>query len=513
MPDLGQAIAALSVLVLVAFLVACGRYVEPPEPSIDPVLDNTDWVLTSLGRSDLVEGSNITLSLAEGRVGGFGGCNSYGGNYTVADRGTLTIPQIEITLQLCDSPQGIMEQEEAYVEALRDAAIYRISDDQLEIVNATGEVSLLFTRRVEFAMAPGDLIGTEWKLLSWNGGSPLKGSIITIAFAEGKIHGHAGCRGYRGTYEAKGADIRFPLLEMAEIDCLGPEPLRLQEGEYTTCLEGATHYRLMEGQLEILTMRGDALVFNRLVEGTGTIKQSTTWVLTTFVEGERVTPVLADTQITAVFEGGPVRERRKVIGSAGCNTYSAAYSFNGFFFAFESPAATQIACSSPAAIMEQEQRYLNLLSDVTAYRVEGSQLHLKTNEERGLTFAVKAADYSLTDLIDDLRAAGVHVEPTGLPVDHGFAMKGLRVLIDGTPVFVYEFADAAAAETASDGVSVDQYSMTVTRVEGDRIVEVHGDWIETPHPYRRGRLIVISGDSRDVLNTLDSVLGPQSTGN
>jgi hypothetical protein len=40
-------------------------------------------------------------------------------------------------------------------------------------------------------------------------------------------------------------------------------------------------------------------------------------------------------------------------------------------------------------------------------------------------------------------------------------------------------------------------------------VEVHSDWIETPHLYKKGRLIVISGDNSDVLNALGTVLGPQ----
>jgi heat shock protein HslJ len=133
------------------------------------------------------------------------------------------------------------------------------------------------------------------------------------------------------------------------------------------------------------------------------------WVLTTFIEAERVTPVPADTQIIATFEGGTVRGRGKASGSAGCNLYTAAYSFDGSFFAFETPIATDIACRSPKGVIGREQRYLSLLRDVTAYWIEGRQLCPKTVEEKGLTFTVKAADYSSTDLVEDLRAAGVNV--------------------------------------------------------------------------------------------------------
>jgi len=80
------------------------------------------------------------------------GCNGYGGGpdsgkYTATDDGTLTIPhEIAVTVQLCSEPKGIMEQEAAYIEALRSAAAYWVMDDRLEIANAVGETTLVFAR-------------------------------------------------------------------------------------------------------------------------------------------------------------------------------------------------------------------------------------------------------------------------------------------------------------------------------------------------------------------------------
>lgn len=79
------------------------------------------------------------------------GCNGYGGGrdsgkYMATDEGTLTIPQIAVTVQLCLTPEGIMEQEAAYIEALQNAAAYRVMDDRLEIANAAGETTLVFAR-------------------------------------------------------------------------------------------------------------------------------------------------------------------------------------------------------------------------------------------------------------------------------------------------------------------------------------------------------------------------------
>ncbi len=116
-------------------------------------------MLISLNDSSLIEGTDITLNFAactepsrsEGVLSGFMGCNGYGGGrdsgkYMATDEGTLTIPQIAVTVQLCLTPEGIMEQEAAYIEALQNAAAYRVMDDRLEIANAAGETTLVFAR-------------------------------------------------------------------------------------------------------------------------------------------------------------------------------------------------------------------------------------------------------------------------------------------------------------------------------------------------------------------------------
>ena len=40
-----------------------------------------------------------------------------------------------------------MEQEEAYIQAVQSAVAYRVTDDRLELVDASGEATLVFARR------------------------------------------------------------------------------------------------------------------------------------------------------------------------------------------------------------------------------------------------------------------------------------------------------------------------------------------------------------------------------
>jgi heat shock protein HslJ len=401
-------VITLVTLALVTVLAACGGFVETVAPadeesSTSSALEGTEWVLTSLNGQSLIEGTNITLSFDEGSLSGFAGCNGYGGGpdggEVIATKdGSLTIPGLAITAQLCLSPEGVMEQEQTYVETLTSATTYRMTDDGLEISDAAGETTLVFARKEELRMDPGDLVGSAWLLRSVNGSGLIESSTITLVFRdESKIVGVAGCRGYYGTYEASGDDVGFPMLGMigSVEDC--SEALTVQEAEYTTSLEWATDYRLDEGKLEISTAQGEVLAFEPLPKDGDASLEGASWTLTAFVETKTVeemnTPVLsltdplAETRITVEFKDGTLS------GSAGCNGYSGAYALDGSALTVGTIAATEMACLDPTGIMEQEQRYLGLLGDVSTYAVFGNWLWLETDDGRGLVLK-RIADVS-----------------------------------------------------------------------------------------------------------------------
>lgn len=224
-------------------------------------LKGTDWILTQLNGKSLLPNTNITLEFSDSEAGGFAGCNAYGGKYTATINGTLKFNEVVMTERLCSSPHGVIAQEQAFSRAIVDARSFREIDDQLEIANGGGKTLLKLRRRKVFPMDPRTLVGTQWRLLLWDGKSPLPDSPITIAFSDSQISGSAGCRHYTGTYTARGDKIRFPSLSMTEITVNCPPGLAEQEGEYTTTLSWATHYLLTASQLKLFTARGEVLEF------------------------------------------------------------------------------------------------------------------------------------------------------------------------------------------------------------------------------------------------------------
>jgi heat shock protein HslJ len=398
-----------TLLLTVAFVVACGRSNEAaapkkPEPT-DPVetteaagiaskFVGTEWTLTSLRGQELLAGTSITLEIDRdaGRVevGGTAGCNFYGlGNPTMKD-GVLKSRGVESTEIGCPGDKG--RQESAYLDALGSAGAYRVrGGDTLEVQNPEGATTLVYRQESLSRSDPADLVGTRWLLRSVNG-RPLPYDFpATVSFDSGKkVSGYDGCRHFTGRYFANENDLTVPGFGYeVEQACLKPgahggsKPAPVLEG---IPLEG--NYALSEERLEIRDDSGIVSVYEPLRKDAGVEEPGPAWVLEKFIDGNEVTPVLDGTEITLRFDRGTLRRTGTMSGSAGCNTYSADYEYINEFTS-GTPVVTSITekvCSTPAGVMEQEQRYLSQLEEDTywyAVDIEGDlELSTRDNERR-----------------------------------------------------------------------------------------------------------------------------------
>jgi heat shock protein HslJ len=121
---------------LILALAACGA-------SGATALRDTAWELESLTGSDVLPGTTITLKFSGDQVSGSAGCNQYGGSYQAGEN-SLSIGDVFSTEMGCLEPAGILEQETAYLTALRTAATYQITADRLEIFDKAGAQVLIF---------------------------------------------------------------------------------------------------------------------------------------------------------------------------------------------------------------------------------------------------------------------------------------------------------------------------------------------------------------------------------
>jgi heat shock protein HslJ len=135
-------------VIMVVLLAACVP-VTGPEPAPPPEeleLEGTRWQLETLNGAPVVSGTTITLQFdADGRAGGNAGCNSYGGEYTL-EGNSIAFDEIVRTLMACLN-DGIMEQEDAYLQALDNAQMVSLGGDRMTISHDGGELN--FVRAAE----------------------------------------------------------------------------------------------------------------------------------------------------------------------------------------------------------------------------------------------------------------------------------------------------------------------------------------------------------------------------
>jgi heat shock protein HslJ len=111
-------------------------------------LENTYWKLMHLGDAPVTVASrqaepHLIINSLTRRAGGSGGCNRFGGSYELnGDR--LSLGPMAATMMACAEGTGT---EKAFLEALGRVSGWRITGQQLELLDAAGKVVAPFEAR------------------------------------------------------------------------------------------------------------------------------------------------------------------------------------------------------------------------------------------------------------------------------------------------------------------------------------------------------------------------------
>jgi heat shock protein HslJ len=320
------------------------------------------------GQMEVLEGSLITLELGLGTVKGSSGCNTYQGIVQLVE-GKIQIGPVATTMMACEEP--IMEQELLYLERLQNISSLNLEGEKLVGKDDNGQVLLVFH---ELEALP--LVGTLWEVVSYNNGqgamvSVLAGSQITAQFSEeGQVSGNASCNRYFGSYVLEGENLTIGPLGSTEMFCEEPEGLMEQEQAFLAAMPTASTYQVTGDRLELRTADGTLAVSFTAVQPKPL--EGTLWVLTGYNNGQGgFVSVLTGSEITALFSTDGT-----LSGSAGCNTYNAAFTREGDSLQIGPAAVTRMMCAEPEGVMEQESGYLNALGKVTSFSISGDQLTL-----------------------------------------------------------------------------------------------------------------------------------------
>lgn len=129
-------------------------------------LIDTPWQATAYnngrgGFQSVQLGTEITALFGEdGQLTGSAGCNNYSAAYEI-DGDTISVGPLATTRMMCAEPEGIMEQEAAYLAALERAATHQIQGDRLELRDKGGSRIAAYVESEETPTAAGECPGKE----------------------------------------------------------------------------------------------------------------------------------------------------------------------------------------------------------------------------------------------------------------------------------------------------------------------------------------------------------------
>jgi heat shock protein HslJ len=105
------------------------------------------WFLFSLivdGKEYAVPEQKMNLQFGEGnQANGLAGCNNFRGSYLAGKDGGIGFDQLISTKMAC---KGVMEQENAYLQALSQVKLYHFDQGKLILSSLDGKTSLVFVK-------------------------------------------------------------------------------------------------------------------------------------------------------------------------------------------------------------------------------------------------------------------------------------------------------------------------------------------------------------------------------
>jgi heat shock protein HslJ len=113
------------------------------EPQEEVELEGTKWEVISYnnGRGGVVSviiGTELTAEFGgDGTLNGAAGCNNYTASYEVNGE-NINIGPAGATRKFCPEPEGVMEQEAAYLAALETADRFEIENDRMDMYTEEG---------------------------------------------------------------------------------------------------------------------------------------------------------------------------------------------------------------------------------------------------------------------------------------------------------------------------------------------------------------------------------------
>lgn len=198
-----------------------------------------------------------TSEFESGKISGSAGVNRYNGTYTTESGDKIAITVGQMTL-MAGTPAA-MALEQAFIEALKSARKYTVTETTLTLQDDSGETLVSYE-----VLKETPLVDTKWNCTMYNNGrgafqGVIETSTITAVFGEDEsLTGNAGVNNYNGTYSADNGAIKIDLA-IATTMMAGDPEVMAQEAAYLAALPKATVYKIEGSTLTLRNAEGAAM--------------------------------------------------------------------------------------------------------------------------------------------------------------------------------------------------------------------------------------------------------------
>gem|GEM_PF-350938 len=221
------------------------------------------------------------------------------------------------------------------------------------------------------------LDNTEWQLSFYQNESGKTSTVlsttpISTTFNGNKVGGNAGCNRYFGQFQITANGLFHITSQIGSTMMACAPEIAEQEQRYLKNLAMATRYQLDNGKLVLLNKDKHAILEYQRVKPL--TLENGVWQATGINNGRGGVVTNKNTHLaTILFSQG------KAQGHTGCNNFSASYDLNDQNIHFGKARTTRKFCSEDG-VMDQEQQYLQALTNTVSYELKEGKLNLRDNK-------------------------------------------------------------------------------------------------------------------------------------
>jgi heat shock protein HslJ len=222
-------------------------------------LDGTQWYLHFINDSPIIPGTTIDALFtinpdgAAGRIAGSAGCNTYNAAFTQE----IGVQTSLSSSSICFTPDGVMDQENNYLNALNRAYGYWLTNNQLVINTGLGALTYRQTPPDSSQDQAHLLQNVKWYLTNYNDKPSVVGSAEPFLFfnLDNTFFGNTGCNDMSGGYATSQENISFSSIDVGEGAC-PDETSDKQQRVILANLEAARTYIVADTGMQIASDRG-----------------------------------------------------------------------------------------------------------------------------------------------------------------------------------------------------------------------------------------------------------------